>query len=135
MAILNGPAPFPKLPFGKPVKLGTVATATDGFQFSISEDSYRHAGCIIFQMIPVGGTITTFTANIQFSLDGGTTWDAQTSAGTATVASNTAGINFQTGHLENVAIPGIGGQVSIRFQTATFVLGTGTGADIWALVG
>lgn len=134
MAVVNGPGVL-KLSPGKPMKLGVIATATDILQFALSEPSFYHSGSIVFQSVPVGGTITTFTANIAISLDGGVTFNTQTgNVGTATVASTTSALNFQTSPLQNVAIPGVGGQISVQFQAATFVLGTATGATIWALV-
>lgn len=134
MAVVNGPAPFPKISPGKPTKIGSIATVTDILQFSLSENSGYHLGSIVFQAIP-NGTVTTFTVNINVSLDGGTTFNTQTgNVGAATIASNTSGLNFQTGPLQNVAMPGIGGQCSLQFAAATLTLGTATKIDIWALV-
>jgi hypothetical protein len=133
MAVVNGPAPFVKVVVGKPTKIGSIATATDVLQFALSEQSFYHCGSIVFQAVP-NGTVTTFTANIAISLDGGTTFATQIGTTPATVASTTAAINFQTQPLQNVAIPAVGGQISLQFQAATLTLGTATKIDIWALV-
>lgn len=133
MAVVNGPQ-FPKLGVGRPVKLGSIATATDILQFSLSENSGFHLGSIVFQAIP-NGTVTAFTVNIQMSLDGGTTFNIQTgNVGASTVASNTGGLDFGTKQLQNVALPGVGGQLSMQFAAATLTLGTATKIDIWGLL-
>lgn len=134
MAVVNGPAPFVKVSPGRPTKIGSIATATDILQFALSEPSFYHSGSVVFQVVP-NGTVTTFTANIAISLDGGTTFNVQTgNVGTATVASTTSGLNFQTAPLQNVALPGVGGQISVQFQAATLTLGTATKIDVWVLL-
>lgn len=136
MAVLNATNP-PKLPFGKPVKLGTITTNTDQFQFTFSEPSYLHSGSLIFQIVPAapGATITTLTVNVVFSLDGGVTFDPQTgNVGAATVASTTSALAFATNHLQSLAIPALGGQISARFNVTALTFGTATSADVWALV-
>lgn len=141
MAIVNGPAggggPFPKVTVGKRTKIGSITAAGNQLQFGLSEQSFYHCGSIIIQSVPQapGGTITTFTADIRLSLDGGVTFAAQSAVGAATVASNTAGLNFQTTPLQSIAIPGVGGELSLQFVAVTFVLGTATSADIWVLLG
>jgi hypothetical protein len=133
MAVVNGPQ-FPKLPVGKSVKVGTVTTATDILQFAMSEQSYYHSGALIIQAVP-NGTVTTFTAALAMSLDGGVTFSTQTgNIGGATVASTTSTLTFTANTLQNVAIPGVGGQVSLQFQTTALTLGTATKVDIWMLV-
>lgn len=140
MALKNGPglvpSNFPVVVKGKSTLLGSITTAGDQLQFSLAPDSYQHSGSVIFQIIPVaaGGTITTLTVNIQISLDGGTTFDNQAAAGSSTVASNTAGINFQTGHLQSVALPGVGAEAVLQFVAATLVLGTATSFKVFALM-
>lgn len=138
MALKNGPglvpSNFPLVVRGKNTFLGSITTQGDQLQFSLSTDSYPHCGSVIFQIVPVAanGTITTFTVNIQISLDGGVTFDNQAAAGAATVASNTAGINFQTGHLQSVALPGVGGEAVLQFVAATLTLGTATSIKVFA---
>jgi hypothetical protein len=140
MALKNGPGLvpsfFPVVVKGKRTLLGTITTAGDQLQFSLAPDSYAHSGSVIFQIIPVApaGTITTLTCDVQISLDGGVTFNAQVAAGAATVASNTAGINFQTGHLQSVALPGVGAEAALQFVAATLVFGTATAITVWALM-
>lgn len=140
MSLKNGPgfvpSNFPVVVRGKSTLLGSITTQGDQLQFSLSSESYPHLGSVIFQIIPVaaGGTITTLTVNIQISLDGGTTFDNQVAAGAATVASNTAAINFQTGHLQSVALPGVGGEAVLQFVAATLTLGTATSFKVFALM-
>lgn len=138
MALKNGPglvpSNFPLVVKGKRTLLGTITTAGDQLQFSLAPDSYVHSSSVIFQAIPIGGTITTFTADVRISLDGGVTFNPQKAAGAATVASNTAAIDFVAGPLESVALPGVGAEAVLQFVAATFVLGTGTGATIIALM-
>lgn len=132
MAIKNSPN-FPNLTKGRPVKIGTFTANGDQLQFAISPFSYEHSGSLIVQVVP-NGTVTTLTADIRISLDGGTTFTAQSAAGAATVASNTAAINFQTGPLQSIALPGVGGQCSLQFVVASLTFGTATSADVWGLV-
>jgi hypothetical protein len=141
MALKNGSAGlvpnfFPVVVKGKRTFLGTFTTAGDQLQFSLAPFSYEHSGSVVFQIIPVaaGGTITTLTCDIQISLDGGVTFNAQVAAGAATVASNTAGINFQTGHVQSVALPGVGAEAVLQFVVATLALGTATSVQVWALM-
>ena len=133
MSVTNGPQ-FPNVPVGRPTKIGTILVAGDQLQFSMSATSVMHAvGAVLFQSV-ANGTITTFTADIRMSLDGGTTFTAQTVGGGFTSGSNTAALNFQTGPLMVVGLPGAGGQMSFQFVAVTFVLGTATKADIWAIL-
>src|SRR5215813_9625882 len=101
MAVINGPQ-FPVIPKGKRVKIGSFTAVGNQLQFTLMEPSYVHSGSVIFQVV-ANGTVTTLTADIRISLDGGTTFTAQTAAGAATVASNTSALNFQTGPLQSVA--------------------------------
>lgn len=136
MAVLNAANP-PKVTVGRPVKLGSITAATDQFQFSISENSGYHLGSLIFQIVPqpAGGTITALTTNIAISLDGGTTFDPQTgNVGASTVASSTGALDFHTNHCQNVAMPGVGGQISLRWNTQTLTFGTATSVDLWVLL-
>lgn len=146
MAVVNGPQ-FPLVTFGKPVLLGLIKTATDVLQFSLPNRTDYHLGHLMVQAVP-NGTVTTFTANIAFALNiPGTgqlagpasgvaaTFNSQAPAGGSTLASTTAGLNFQTTPLFSVALPGIGGQVACQFQAATLTLGTATQIEIWALIG
>lgn len=133
MAVVNGPL-FPKIGPGRPTLLGLIKASTDVLQFSLSENSGYHLGSIIFQAVP-NGSVTTFTANVAISLDGGTTFNIQTgNVGSATIASTTSGLNFQTAPLQNVAMPGVGGQCSLQFQAASLTLNSATQIAIWALV-
>src|SRR5262249_37148183 len=129
MALKNGPQ-FPVILKGKRTKIGTFTVAGDQLQFALMEASYVHSGSIIVQVIG-NGTITTLTADIRISLDGGTTFTAQTAAGGATVASNTTALNFQTGPLQSVALPGVGSEAVLQFVVATLAFGTATSADVW----
>src|SRR4029077_11343812 len=132
MAVINAGA-IQKITVCKPEKIGTFTANGNQIQFSLSEQSYYHCGSLIIQVI-ANGTVTTLTADIQISLDGGITFNAQTAAGAATVASNTAGLNFQSSPLQSVAIPAVGGQVSLQFVVKSLTFGTATSADVWALV-
>jgi hypothetical protein len=133
MAVVNGPG-TPKLSVGKRTRIGSIATATDILNFAMSEYSGYHLGSLIVQAVPIGGTVTTFTANMQFSLDGGVTFATQFGTTPATIASTTSAMDFIAHPLQNIAIPGFGGDCSFQLAAATFVLGTGTRADIWMLV-
>jgi len=133
MALKNGPQ-FPNVAFAKRTKIGTFTANGDQLQFSISARSYEHSGSMIFQVV-ANGTVTTLTADIQISLDGGTTFNPQSAAGAATVASNTAGLNFQTSPLLSVALPGVSGECSLQFVVKTLTFGTATSADVWVLAG
>ena len=137
MAVVNGPGVV-KLPVGKRTKIGTITTATDILQFAISENSGFHLGSLILQAVP-NGTVTTFTIQMQFSLDGGTTFGTQLNVNPATIASTTTAANMLFGTatpmpLLNVAIPGVGGEVSLQLATQSLTLGTATKIDIWGLV-
>lgn len=134
MAVINGPQ-FPVITKGKRTKIGTFTAAGNQLQFSLMEPSYVHSSSIIVQVIG-NGTITTLTADIRISLDGGTTFNPQTGtvAGSSTVASNTAAINFQTGPLQSVAIPGVGSEAILQFVVVTLTFGTATSADVWVLM-
>ena len=132
MALKNGPQ-FPVIPKGKRVKIGTFTVAGDQLQFALMEPSYVHSGSLLVQVV-ANGTVTTLTADIRISLDGGTTFTAQTAAGAATVASNTTGLNFQTGPLQSIALPGVGSEAILQFVVATLVFGTATSADVWVLM-
>lgn len=132
MAVKNGPQ-FPNITKGKRVKIGTFTVNADQLQFSLSPLSYEHSGSLIIQVI-ANGTVTTLTADIQISLDGGTTFNAQAAAGAATVASNTAALNFQTNPLQSVALPGVGGEAILQFVVKSLTFGTATSADVWGLM-
>lgn len=132
MATVNGPQ-FPTVALGKPTKLGSIATSTDVLQFSMPARTDSHLGHIVFQAIP-NGTVTTFTAAVNISLDGGTTYNPQKPAGGTTLASDTSALNFQTTPLQSAAMPGVGGSHSLQFAAATLTLGTATKIDIWAHV-
>lgn len=137
MALKNGagftPSNFPVVVKGKATLLGTITANGDQLQFSLAPFSFEHSGSILIQVIG-NGTITTLTADIQISLDGGTTFNAQTAAGSATVASNTAAINFQTGPLQSIALPGVGGEASLQFVVKSLAFGTATSAKVIALM-
>lgn len=66
------PAPF-SLPTGVPVKLNgaTPLTAPADLIFACSADPGGTDFSVAFQDV---GTLTTLTASLQISLDGGTTW-------------------------------------------------------------
>lgn len=141
MAIKNGSKSisgsgviFPAVEKGKPVKIGTFTTNGDQLQFALAPYSVEHCGSIIVQVV-ANGSVTTLTADIQLSLDGGVTFTAQTAAGTATVASNTSALNFQTGPLQSIAIPGVGGELSLQFVVKSLTFNTATAADVWVLAG
>lgn len=132
MAVINGPQ-FPVILKGRRTKIGTFTAVGNQLQFTLMEPSYVHSSSIIVQVVG-NGTITTLTADIRISLDGGTTFTAQTVAGAATVASNTAALNFQTGPLQSIALPGVGSEAVLQFVVATLAFGTATSADVWVLM-
>src|SRR5260370_41759428 len=75
-----------KLPRGKPTQLGTITTANDAVSFTFSEPSGMNQGFLVIQTR--GGT--TPVCVLEFSLDGGTSWEGFT----ATPAAAITGIYF-----------------------------------------
>src|SRR5215469_13815768 len=132
MAVINGPQ-FPVITKGKRVKIGTFTAVGNQLQFTWMEPSVTHSASLLVQVV-ANGSVTTLTADIQISLNGGTTFNAQVAAGLATVASNTAGINFQTGPLQSIALPGVGSEAILQFVVATLVFNTATSADVFVLM-
>jgi hypothetical protein len=133
MALKNGPQ-FPVVTKGKAVNIGTFTAATDQLQFTLAPDSVVHCGSLIVQVV-ANGTVTTLTADIRISLDGGTTFNAQTVAGAATVASATAGLNFAGSPLQSVALPGVASEAILQFVVlAGLAFGTATSAKVLVLM-
>ncbi len=143
MAIINGPSPYPKVPYGKPVKLGSITTGTDQLQFSLTGGSFEimsAMGSIIFQFI-ANGSVTTAVVDLRASLDGGTNFAPQTgNLGGATLASTTSGLNIANsgnsgGMLINLQIPALAGQISFQLVMTSLTFNTATKIDAWVLVG
>lgn len=105
-----------------------AALTTTGAQatFGIPPQSSITRGRIIFQMVLTSGSLTTATANLEISLDGGTTWQPfvtgidlwATSAGTA----------------QSVEVSGLGGLGNMRLNFTT-VTGSTPVFDVWAHTG
>ncbi len=127
MAILN--AVFaPLLSRSHPIKLGTIVLAGNQLKFAMpSGDSYSYRGQLILQFVPVGGTITAQTYNVQASLDGGVTYNTVPTTPAQPIDGNAA-------PLFRVDMSGLGA-INCQLNNATFTLGTGTGVDVWATCG
>lgn len=103
---------------------GTAGTAPNGC-FGIPPQSSVPRGTIWFEAVNVGGSVTALTANLETSLDGGTTFV-------------TTGQTITFGALPSIQsanISGLGGNGCLRLNFTTVTLGTGTGANIYAHVG
>ena len=103
---------------------GTVGTAPNG-TFGVPPQSSVWRGQLILEGVPVGGTVTALTANLEISLDGGNNWGVLVT-----------GITF--GALpaaQRVDISGTGGNGTLRLNFTTVTLGTGTGANVFAHIG
>ncbi len=140
--VVNGPQ-YPKLTYGKPLKLGSLVSVADTLQFSVtggSSDIFGCLGSIIFQII-ANGTVTSAHVGLGASCDGGTNTGFQTGAvGGGSFSSNTPAIDVHLagnsgGLIINLQIPSLAGQITMRLVLGDVVYGTASKFDVWALVG
>lgn len=120
---------------------GTCGTGPAYGCFGLPPQCSNYRGNIWFEALPIGGTVTALTFQLEASLDG-LTWRILNRAGNysgATVAlSAYSGIAFGTlasGALIGLDISGLGGNGLLRMNFTTVTLGTGTGADIYCHIG
>lgn len=121
---------------------GTCGTGPANGCFGLPPQSMNWRGHVSFQAIPVGGTVTALTFQVEVSHDGGTTWGIISRAANyaaATVAlSALSGIAFgslATAPVITVDLSGFGGVGTLRLNFTTVTLGTGSGANIYAHLG
>lgn len=120
---------------------GTLGTAPVYGCFGLPPQSSNYRGTVWFEAIPIGGTVTALTFQVEASFDG-VTWRILNRLGNygaspATLAAY-SGIAFGTlasGAIIGVDLSGLGGAGLLRLNFTTVTLGTGTGADIYAHTG
>lgn len=128
-AIQNNPT---ALSNGRPAKLGVIsATLTQSVQFVIPEPCRDYQGFCIVQGV---GNITTPTAILEGSIDGGVTWFSLTTS-TNIVLGVTGLLTGDTpaGSADAFQVNGMGAGCTFRFG---YTAGTITGSiTVWAMVG
>jgi hypothetical protein len=119
---------------------GTCGTAPQGC-FGLPPQCSNYRGTLWLEAVPVGGTVTALTFQIETSLDHGVTWrilnKVFNNAGAVQLLTY-SGIAFGTlasGALIGIDVSGLGGNGSLRLNFTTVTLGTGTGANIYAHIG
>lgn len=119
---------------------GTVGTAPFG-TFAIPPQCSNYRGTLWLQAIPIGGTVTALTFQLEVSLDS-VTWGIvspiRNYSGATAAASAFSGIAFgtlATAAVLGLDISGLGGVGTLRLNFTTVTLGTGSGANIWAHIG
>lgn len=120
---------------------GTCGTGPIYGCFGIPPQSAVYRGNLWLMAVPIGGTVTALTFQVEASLDG-VNWRilnrlANYGASPATLSAF-SGIAFGTlasGALIGLDISGLGGHGLLRLNFTTVTLGTGTGADIYAHIG
>lgn len=121
-----------KLTRGVATKLGAIsATLTQNVQFVIPEPTRDNQGFLIVQG---SGNITTPTAILEGSLDGGNTWFSLTTSTNIVLGlSPLLTGDPAAGSADAFQVSGMGGGVLFRFG---YTAGTITGSiTIWAVVG
>jgi hypothetical protein len=121
-----------KLTNGKPTNLGTIsATLTQSVQFVIPEPCRDYQGFCIVQGV---GNITTPTAILEGSLDGGNTWFSLNSSTNIVLGvSNLLTGDPPAGSADAFQVNGMGAGTLFRFgYTAGVITGSIT---VWAMVG
>jgi hypothetical protein len=121
LAVVNKQPPLLKV--GSPTKIGTITANGDQLRFAIPVECSRWRGQLMLQAV-ANGTVTTFTANINASIDG---------SNYQPLPAQTA-LNFQTTPLQRIESSGCGG-LPVEFQVASLTLGTATAIDIFGHVG
>lgn len=121
---------------------GTAGTGPANGCFAIPPQCSNYRGHIWFQAIPIGGTVTALTFQLETSLNGGVTWGilnrpfGVTGAPiTLTAYSSIAFGTLATGAVVGLDISGLGGNGCLRMNFTTVTLGTGSGANIYAHIG
>lgn len=118
----------PLLSRSHPIKLARITAANDSIIFAMpSGDSYSYRGQLIIEAIPVGGTLTALTINVNAALDGA-------SGPTFNNVPNASALNFVTTPLQRVDMSGLGA-IQCQIVAATLTLNTATAVDIWATCG
>lgn len=103
---------------------GPVGTPPNG-TFGVPPQSMNWRGQLLLEAVPIGGTVTALTGNLEISLDHGVTWTPLVT-----------GITFGAlPSAQRVDISGAGGNGTLRFNATTVTLGTGTGANMYAHAG
>lgn len=121
-----------KLTNGRPVNLGGItSTLTQSVQFNIPEPTREYQGfCIIMGV----GNITTPTAILEGSLDGGISWFSV--SGSTNIVLGVASLltgDTPAGSADAFQVNGMGAGCLFRFG---YTAGTITGTiQVWALVG
>jgi len=120
---------------------GTAGTSPNG-TFAIPPQCSNYRGMVWFQAVPVGGTVTALTFQVETSLDGGTTFGILTrtfgvtgAPSTLTTYSALAFGTLASAGVIGVDFSGLGGNGCLRLNFTTVTLGTGTGANIFAHMG
>jgi hypothetical protein len=103
---------------------GPVGTAPNG-TFALPPQSSVWRGQMILEAVAIGGTVSALVANLEISLDGGTTFAALVSP--VTFAAIPGAVR--------VDVSGCGGNGQLRLNFTTVTLGSGTGANIYAHIG
>jgi hypothetical protein len=133
--VQNVPNPGPiKLSNGSPAKIGTLtAIQTQSVQFSIPEPCRDYQGyCIVMTV----GTVTTPTAILQGSLDGGNNWFALSSS--TNIVLNTTGLltgDNAAASADAFQVNGMGAGCIFRFGLTAGTIGGNGRVDVWAMVG
>ena len=121
-----------KLSNGKPAKLGVLtATLTQSLQFNVPEPCRDYQGfCVVVGV----GNITTPTAILEGSLDGGNTWfSLNSSANIVLGVSSLLTGDTPAGSADAFQVNGMGAGCLFRFG---YTAGTITGSiTVWAMVG
>lgn len=118
---------------------GTAGTAPNG-TFTLPPQCSNYRGTIVFQGIPIGGTVTSAVFQLEGSIDG-VTFDILNVTFGVTGAPSTltrySGFDIAAAntHLIALNLSGCGGMGQLRLNFTTLTLGTGSGLNVWAHIG
>jgi len=121
---------------------GAVQTTGAMGTFGVPPQCSNYRGVVWFEAVPVGGTVTALTFQLECSLDGGMTFRILNRqfgvTGAPITLTSYSAIAFGTlasGALIGLDISGLGGNGQLRLNFTTVTLGSGTGANIYAHIG
>jgi hypothetical protein len=121
---------------------GTAGTGPAYGCFGLPPQCSNYRGSMWLQAVPIGGTVTAATFQIETSLNHGVTWGIVNSlvgvSGGPSTLTGLSGIAFgtlATGAVIRIDVSGLGGNGCLRLNFTTLTLGTGTGANIYAHLG
>jgi hypothetical protein len=122
--------------------VGTAGTAPAQGCFAVPPQCSNYRGSMWIQAIPIGGTVTALTFQVETSLNHGVTWGILNGLvgvgggpSTLTAYSGIAFGTLATAPVIQLNISGLGGNGCFRLNFTTVTLGTGTGANIYAHLG